>query len=297
MDKCAVGRKRKKNGFTQISNSMLEDNQLSWRAKGLLAYMLSRPDNWKINKADLLKRGTEGRDAMQGALKELKDLGYLHIYSKTSGNGQIAEWVWEYDDVPFEPTVLKNHITEKQQQKAEIMPFPRNVEKPSSGKTVVRFSSTYNNTDLNNTDLNNTESKEIKKNEPKKDSAEFENEFEQLWKLYPKKEGKKDAKAKYLKLRKANKISYETVENGLYKYLEHLSATNEDYKFIPKGSSWFNQERWQDEYTNSNYKQKPKNPLQAFKMASFEEEQNEYPRSRKAVNDYSDHLQEPLQGF
>jgi hypothetical protein len=131
MDKCAVGRKRKKNGFTQISNSMLEDNQLSWRAKGLLAYMLSRPDNWKINKADLLKRGTEGRDAMQGALKELKDLGYLHIYSKTSGNGQIAEWVWEYDDVPFEPTVLKNHITEKQQQKAEIMPFPRNVEKPS----------------------------------------------------------------------------------------------------------------------------------------------------------------------
>ena len=54
---------------------------LSWRAKGILSYMLSRPDNWKINKTDLYKRGKEGRDAMQAALNELKELDYLHIYS------------------------------------------------------------------------------------------------------------------------------------------------------------------------------------------------------------------------
>ena len=49
-----LDRKRKKNGFTQVSNAMLEDTRLSWRAKGLLCYMLSRPDNWKINKTDLV---------------------------------------------------------------------------------------------------------------------------------------------------------------------------------------------------------------------------------------------------
>ena len=40
--------------------------------------MLSRPDNWKINKTDLYKRATEGRDAIQNALNELKELEYLH---------------------------------------------------------------------------------------------------------------------------------------------------------------------------------------------------------------------------
>ena len=116
-----IGRKRKKNGFTQVSNTMLEDDRLSWRAKGLLCYMLSRPDNWKINRTDLYRRATEGRDAMTSALKELKDLKYLHIYRRKSEGNLFEGWIWEYDDEPFQITEPpENRLTEKQQEFDQI---------------------------------------------------------------------------------------------------------------------------------------------------------------------------------
>jgi hypothetical protein len=249
----AIGKKRKKNGFTQISNALLEDSRLSWKAKGLLCYMLSRPNNWKINKSDLQNRATDGREALQNGINELKQFGYLHIYRNRLENGSIDGWVWEYDDTPFEAEQRETRITENQQEIEEIVLESRMTEKPYDGKTVLRESRTYNNTDFNNTDFNNTDSKEIIKNISPKESKknkkeELEEEFEILWKLYPRKEGKTDAKKHYLKARK-NKTSYETVKNGLYRYKEYLDNQGTESQFIPMGSSWFCQERWNDEYT------------------------------------------------
>jgi Mn-dependent DtxR family transcriptional regulator len=89
--------------------------------------------------------------------------------------------------------------------------------------------------------------KDNKKINKKSNSAELEAEFETLWKLYPRKEGKTAAKKHYIKARK-DKTSYETVENGLYRYKEHLEQQGTESQFIPYGSSWFCQERWNDEY-------------------------------------------------
>lgn len=241
-----IGRKRKKNGFTQISNTLLEDSRLSWKAKGLLCYLMSRPDSWKINKTDICNRGAEGRDSMQNGLKELKEYGYLHIYPSKAKNGQFEGWIWEYDDVPFVAEILENHITEKQHETAEIVQDFRSAENSYNGNLEGRQSSTYNNTDFNNTNYNNTDTKEINKKNTIK-TAELEQEFEQLWKLYPRKEGKTDAKKHYIKARKA-KTLYETVEKGLYRYKEYLEQQGTESQYIPHGSSWFCQERWNDEY-------------------------------------------------
>ena len=43
-----------------------------------------------------------------------------------------------------------------------------------------------------------------------------------LWKLYPRKIGKKKAFDSYKKARKLKKIPYETIENGLYRYISIL---------------------------------------------------------------------------
>ena len=61
----AIGRKRKKNGYTKISNQLIEDSRLSWKAKGILCYLMSRPDGWKVNRTDLQRRALEGRDAFK----------------------------------------------------------------------------------------------------------------------------------------------------------------------------------------------------------------------------------------
>lgn len=244
-----IGKKRKKTGFTQISNTLLEDTRLSWRAKSILCYLMSRPNNWKINKTDLYNRSTEGRDAVETALKELKQFEYLHIYKNIMVNGQIDGWTWEYDDTPFTPDILKNQTTEKPQENSENVQIPRHLDFPSSGKPVMWNSSAYNNTDINNKDFNNTNSKEHKpKNIYKKNELELE--FESLWKIYPRKQGKKQkAKESYIKAIKKGSATYETVKNGIEMYIKYIEYHNVQEEYIKHGSTFFSQECWDNDFT------------------------------------------------
>lgn len=68
-------------GFTQIDNRLLEDERLSWKARGLLAYLLSRPENWRVESNALAEIGPDGRDSVRSGLAELEAHGYL-VYTK-----------------------------------------------------------------------------------------------------------------------------------------------------------------------------------------------------------------------
>jgi hypothetical protein len=291
-----IGRKRKKNGFTQISNALFEDDRLSYRAKGVLGYLLSRPDNWRFNKTDLVRRSAEGRDAVYKALDELKEQSYLHIYRNQLEDGTFNGWVWEYDDTPFTPESLKTRNTENPQEIGEKEQISRTTENPYFGKTVLRIPSTYNNTDLNNTDLNNTKSKEI--NNKKIISPAIESEFEKIWALYPNKQGKQKAFQHFKKARKVKKISYEIIENGLYRYIRYLEQQGTDAQYIMHGSTWFSQEKWQDEYILTGVNQKPKNINEYMRQKYGEGGPiNEPPRDRKIINDYDEFIPDVFQGF
>lgn len=262
-----IGRKRKKNGFTQVSNQLIEDSRLSWKAKGILIYLLSRPNNWKVNKSDLERRATEGKASLDSGIEELKEMGYLHIYRNRLENGQIDGWVWEYDDEPFTPEIHKNRNTDNPPHSNVFHMETRTTVNPYYGKSELRETGVYNNTHLNNKDFNNTNNKEIKKisaNRPKKATdEELQIEFEKIWKLYPNKKGKTDALKSYKSARRKN-TSYETIEKGLYKYKDYLEKTGTEY--ILHGSTWFNQHRWEDEYIITGLNKKPKNATEYLKM-------------------------------
>lgn len=70
---------RRENPYVQIDHRVLEDERLSWRAKGLLAYLLSKPVDWQIVSEDLLKKSTDGRESIQSAMRELRDCGYATL--------------------------------------------------------------------------------------------------------------------------------------------------------------------------------------------------------------------------
>lgn len=70
-------------------------------------------------------------------------------------------------------------------------------------------------------------------------------EFEELWKLYPKKVGKQSALKDYIKARKSG-ITYEEVKEGLNKYLQYCEANKSWYK-SRDGSTWFHKQSWNDE--------------------------------------------------
>lgn len=127
--------------FTSTWNRTPEDPNLTWGAKGLLWYLLTREHNWVTHVWQLQKvyagnkRGNS-RDAVRGFLKELKDNEYV-TYEKT----QKADGKWEHSY-----TIYPMKITQFQ-----IM-FPETV-KPGAVKPAPVKASIIPNNELPNNEL------------------------------------------------------------------------------------------------------------------------------------------------
>lgn len=87
--------------FAQIDNNVLNDARMSWRAKGILCYLLGRPVDWTIVSEHLVTQGTEGRDAVRTAFQELKELGYATLETHRDTNGKLTGSVWTVHESPF----------------------------------------------------------------------------------------------------------------------------------------------------------------------------------------------------
>lgn len=107
---------RPENHFSTFSNEIIRDNRLSYKARGILLEILSRPDNWRVSAKMLASNGPDGRDAIMSGLKELRDLGYI-VTVRT----QDEKGLWTTESIVYD------------QPKTG---FPNSVE-PNSDNTVV----------------------------------------------------------------------------------------------------------------------------------------------------------------
>lgn len=130
--------KMKRNGFTIINNGVLNNTQLSWKAKGLFAYLWSQSDSWDFYEVEVLKHSTDGRASLRAGLKELEEHGYLKRYRNRDDKGILRESKWILSEQP-------------------MFDFPK-LDKPTldyptlDNRTLT--STNQNNTNLNNTNLN-----------------------------------------------------------------------------------------------------------------------------------------------
>lgn len=129
----SIIRREKTDNYSIIHNECFRNDRLSARAKGLFAYLMSLPDDWKIYKSELQNHFTEGRDAINTAFRELEEFGYVDKEPVQEENGQLSGWnytIYESSEL------LENRITEN----------------PSDGKPA-----TTNNLSKPNTDHTNSE--------------------------------------------------------------------------------------------------------------------------------------------
>ena len=85
-----------------MSNTHLKDKRLSLKAIGLLSVVLSLPDDWHYTVNGLVGIVKDGERAVNGALSELKENGYLRIeklYPNKEGRSKI-EYQYIFSETP-----------------------------------------------------------------------------------------------------------------------------------------------------------------------------------------------------
>ncbi len=85
-------RVEKRGDYAVLPNAVLNDARLSWEARGLLAYLLSKPNHWHVNSRALTGAGPAGRAKIQRILRELEEYGYLE---RRRVRGPGGRFVWE----------------------------------------------------------------------------------------------------------------------------------------------------------------------------------------------------------
>lgn len=83
----------KRRRFVVVDQAAIDDARLSYRARGLLVYLLSKPDDWSIDSESLAADSPkEGRDAVRTTLKELETCGYFRRQRRQVEGGR---WITE----------------------------------------------------------------------------------------------------------------------------------------------------------------------------------------------------------
>ncbi len=93
-------RAARRHRYTTLDVQIIEDIRLTWAARGVLAYLLSRPDNWRVIIKDLQRRGDLGRDGIYTVLRELRRAGYLHFDRIRDEFGRVREGCYIVTEEP-----------------------------------------------------------------------------------------------------------------------------------------------------------------------------------------------------
>ncbi len=117
--------------FSIIPNKTVNDS-LSWAAKGLLAYLCSKPDDWTVSVQQLCNHSKEsskptGRDGTYTIINELIEKGYMkRVQSRAGGKFKNTEYVVSatpLTDEPFtdstdtdEPLTVKTTLQSKEEK-------------------------------------------------------------------------------------------------------------------------------------------------------------------------------------
>ena len=100
--------------FTQVPNGLLYDPNISFKAKGIWAYMSAKPEGWNFSADRMAEETKEERKAILAGLRELSSAGY--ITAKKLKDGRIEYTLhWEVatasvpePDIKHEPEKTEN---------------------------------------------------------------------------------------------------------------------------------------------------------------------------------------------
>lgn len=125
-----------KNRFWIIPNNVLNDENISWKAKGLYWYLQSKPDDWNFSAERISKEAKDWLDSTKSGIQELEKAWYLD--RKKFKN---KKWQWEVEytlyDIPFDgKTAVENPMWKNEEKEKTTVENP-SVENPPINKKRI----------------------------------------------------------------------------------------------------------------------------------------------------------------
>lgn len=111
--------------------------------------------------------------------------------------------------------------------------------------------------------------------------AQLSEDFGKLWKLYPRKKGKQKAFKSYKKAIKKG-ITNKQIQDGIVAMIREAKLNGTSEQFLPYGSTWFNQESWDDEYST-----KPGNTKHPLEPRAIDAKEIDYGRQQTVQKYYA----------
>lgn len=99
---------RPDSNFYMLNKSISEDKSLGWAARGLLVYLLGKPDHWSVNIQALVNEVSEsgeksGRDRTYAIINQLLDAGYITRQQGQKESGKFLKMNYLVSETPFRP--------------------------------------------------------------------------------------------------------------------------------------------------------------------------------------------------
>ena len=95
----SIIRVRKDARYFTASNEPFQDKRMSWEARGLMGYLLTKPDNWTVRIDDLVKQGPAKLTKLRRMLSEARLYGYMNRIRISRPDGTF-DWITEVFESP-----------------------------------------------------------------------------------------------------------------------------------------------------------------------------------------------------
>lgn len=142
-------KQRKKEKFTILDNTCIQDCNLSWKAKGVHTYLMSLPEDWKIHISEIVNHSCDGKATLYSAIQMLEQHGYIKKIRNRRKDGCFDNTVYQVFEVP-----------EKTEADTEVHPhsdFPDMDNPDMDNRTLLNTNKL--NTNIQNTKLTNYDPK------------------------------------------------------------------------------------------------------------------------------------------
>jgi hypothetical protein len=123
---------RPKSNFYILDKRISEDANLSWASRGLLVYLLGKPDHWQVSVQALINETSAsshplGRDGVRGLITELMSAGYVQRTAARGEGGKLAGYDYIVAETCTAPkAVLPSTVSPGPDKPSPVEPGPVN---------------------------------------------------------------------------------------------------------------------------------------------------------------------------